>query len=304
MSRIAPNGSAIRFAYALIFLLVNACGDATPRAPLPHACPVESLTLPPPSKPALTFVLVDRSDSYVEHIRPGLLLMAELISTAQPGERIIGAWVGGRSGQPTETFFNQRLPLIPLPEIPAPPTAPSYEAKQTEGGKVKADRQFKVACKEYQERHSSWRAATMLQITRWNTEQNQAHRAFVEAAQAQVRNQAFEIDRTGTLIQEALFDAATAFARSLDGAPYERKALIIFSDMVEFRSGRRDADRIDLRGVRVVAAGVPYDRPKDFSDLEVRWTKQFEGYQVTSIEVLPVRSSTVDAISARLKGKP
>lgn len=247
------------------------------------------------------FILVDRSSSYADYLPHALALLRETVGPLATGNSSFHvSWIGSRSGGRSEAaipVMGQPAPTGPVVAPPAIPPPPLLRLPVTPEGATDALR-FKMAqeVSRLEARHNcdltTWVESADSATRAWQEQQARADGAYRERMDGLLATLAPRVDPTGTHIYEAVFDAADTLARL--GA--DRKTLIIFSDMDEERVSRAEEGRLDLTGVHVVVALMPYTSPADLTAKTGQWKDFFVGRGATSVTVFAAGSTSADAL--------
>ncbi|PKN81934.1 MAG: hypothetical protein CVU47_04985 [Chloroflexi bacterium HGW-Chloroflexi-9] len=90
-----------------------------------------------------------------------------------------------------------------------------------------------------------------------------------------------------------MFDASLTI-QTLDG---DRKTIVIFSDMDELRGTQLEEGQLDLSGIGVVIALMPYDTPADLDRKAEHWRAFFAAHAAESVTVLATGSTSAEGIA-------
>ena len=300
--------------------------------PCPPVTPV-SVAAPCSDPATLLYVLVDRSMSYCEWVRPSLELLAGLLpEVVSPGDRVVMAWISNASERPAEVFFQEYVPDVGVPAVdpqpqppscvctPAPPanstplpdeetellghvhrqaltaTAQWYEERWEQ-----CEEEWQRRMSEYSCQLQAWNLSVQQAVRRWDEDREEAVDRFLEQAVPTIEMQA-QLTRCsqGTHIREALYVASVVLQNAVGDGGFQHYRLLVLSDMWEDRVTELPEIPIDLGNVDVVVAMMYCSEAADCADRQHRWEEELNMANAQSIAFRLVVDSTVQGLAELL----
>lgn len=300
--------------------------------PCPPVAPVAVAT--PRSDPAtLLYVLVDRSMSYCEWVRPSLELLAGLLpEVVSPGDRVIMAWISNASERPVEVFFQGYVPEVGVPAVDPQPQLPSYvctpappadstsppdegtdllnhirrqaltaTAQWYEERWEQCEEEWQRAMSDYYCQLPAWNSSAQQATRRWDEDREEAVDRFLEQAVPTIEMQARMTGCThGTHIREALYVASTVLQNAVADGDFQHYRLLVLSDMWEDRVTELPDISLDFGNVDVVVAMMYCAAAADCIDRQHGWEEELNMANAQSIAFRLVVDSTVRGLAEML----
>lgn len=281
-----------------ILVFLSACtepvapGPATPNPPQATAQP-----MPTPQPGRVIYALIDRSSSYQRYTSLALERLIEVLPMVMsPGDRVIAAWIGSKSGDPAETFLNEAVPLVDYPQYPPEiDCPPAFVENETTMQKQKRQQELRDCLLRQEQRNQAIAGLTAA----WEQDCQNSVQQFLDQAIPKLRSANFVVDDTGTHIYEAIYQASQVLPSITASQDSIKRKLLVLSDMQEFRATARDQVSLNLSGVDVVIAMFDCPGPGPCEQLREEWTKTFFDAQASSVDFLVV-DATLPETLARL----
>lgn len=266
---------------------------------LTSGCPEVDMIPKPSYSPKAVYVLLDNSGSYAGYYADAAEnLQKVLVQTLRPGDFFGLGLIGEESANTTMSYVvlpDPQEPLVPhytptLTPLPDDALGPDLRQHEIENGGIEKENEelkndYYCLIEEWNESYDLL-AAQRKEMQIFQT----IHDSIPEQSQAE----------GSTDIQSAMFNAHDFF-RQARKQGYTNLKLILFSDLAQTEPPREWSNLIDLSGVYVTAAMVPFDTSKDeISGLlrsEEEWSYWFGVYQVADFELLTVPNSTISTLS-------
>lgn len=279
----------------------------------------------PMYRPKAIYVLVDNSGSYqIYRKQSDPLLKTVLREVLSPGDQIAVGLVG--VGAADATINSEIVPkakpinLRKAPEyLPVPSPTPLTEDEALISSLVQKHERIKKDVEaendkqkcEYYHAISQWNEITQKDFSDWETQQNASTEQVLDSIISRVPTLPGNEDKTD--IYSGLYTASDFLAHAKrDG--YEHRILLVFSDMHHQASSGTSSTwvkNIDLEGVTVVAAMVPYDADShvaenDITEFDVKrefWLQWLSDKKVKRGEFLSIPLSSVEKLVAIIRSE-
>jgi len=273
------------------------------------------------SNHSLIMVLVDQSIRNRKLVSSSLdLIPAAIVPSMEPGDRLIVSWVERGEEITTATFFDEVIPIVDFPVIPATPTsplltptiivpenAPSLQMVQVQvtNAAINSNNEARLQ-QEYYCKVSAWNSNAIELSEMWLQEQTRAIADFSNDAKTAIdtaQNTPQTIVNSSS-IGEFLFFAS----RQLQyiSSKYSQVTLVVFSDMRLV--GNEEELNIDLAGVDVIVANQGCNSAIECQNVAEFWDKKLKSSGANSVLFLTSDETTAgnlnSLISSEINTKP
>jgi hypothetical protein len=234
------------------------------------------------------FVLVDKSYSHTNDVLK--YLSEEVLAKIKEGDRITAAFMD-LEATTNSIFLNKRSELLDPPAFPpkpvSPPLTPTVEInpdwpsttkgeKQIENDKISKDNE--VILNDYYCEVAKWNIEADKLHRQWHLDQKNEMDQFLNDARNDIRLLTSTEFESGKLLYDSLYLASQMITRAKESGEFTDFALIIFSDMREWRPEK--TMEINLKNVRV-AVGIHTCEFAIDCDVVNRWEGEFSDFGVS-----------------------